>query len=627
MNMSLRNKINLSFVLSIIVVTLIVATISTNTTRNVVENTISERAETAANTAENIFEDWINTRARILSSIIRILNEFELQDYLIQAREAGDFDEVYFGTQNGEMLRSRPERNIPGYDPRNRPWYKDAVKAEKLITTSAYRDATTNELMVTIAQPVYKENRLIGVIGADILIDDLNKKLSNLNIGKGAYFSLIDGINGLFIVHPEPSLLLKPTSSIFKEMTLSFIELLALNEKVTYFKNKEDEYLVFVKKIPNTSLFLEMFMEYDAEYSDYKNSTYKLSLTVVIITLIILPAMSFLLKHLFRDIGLISKALKDIASGEGDLTKIIEPHSRDEIGELAINFNTYVRNMHTLIMRLKNICQLLSSQSQITASQAEERSVRITMQQDEINMVATAVNEVAAATQKIANNSENTAKYSAEVVSATTYGSKLVDQTQQSIHFLETEIQTATTVIQELEQNGNQISTILSTIQNIADQTNLLALNAAIEAARAGEQGRGFAVVADEVRVLSQRTHSSTKEIQTMIESLQTSTSKAVDIMKNSQTWAETSVNNSDSASSSLIQIQKNIISISDMAVQIASAAEEQTSVTSEITRSMEGIKDVSNDFAQEAQEAANQAAELSNLSVVLQQEINRFKL
>ncbi|MCG6312670.1 methyl-accepting chemotaxis protein, partial [Vibrio vulnificus] len=149
-------------------------------------------------------------------------------------------------------------------------------------------------------------------------------------------------------------------------------------------------------------------------------------------------------------------------------------------------FNTFVGNMHAMVMKLSHVSQSLSSQSQMTAAHAEERSARIRMQQDEINMVATAINEMAAATQEIANNSENTAQNSSEAVSACVHGAKQVSQTQNSIHSLAQEVQVATGVIQELEVHGNQISTILSTIQDIAEQTNLLALNAAIEAARAG---------------------------------------------------------------------------------------------------------------------------------------------
>ena len=242
-------------------------------------------------------------------------------------------------------------------------------------------------------------------------------------------------------------------------------------------------------------------------------------------------------------------------------------------------------------------------------------------------MVATAINEMAAATHEIASNAENTARTSEETVIASGHGSTQVNQSQQSIASLAQEVETATGVISALNSHAQSINTILSTIQGIAEQTNLLALNAAIEAARAGEQGRGFAVVADEVRVLSQRTHASTQEIQQMIETLQQTTSQAVGIMDDSRHLAETSVDDANSASASLSQITTAVNNISDMATQIASAAEEQSSVTSEITRNTEGIRDVSNELAIEANEAAKQAAELSTLSHELQQEINRFKL
>ena len=242
-------------------------------------------------------------------------------------------------------------------------------------------------------------------------------------------------------------------------------------------------------------------------------------------------------------------------------------------------------------------------------------------------MVATAINEMAAATQEIAGNAENTAQNATQAVGACTHGSTQVTQTQSSIQNLAQEVVVATQVIQELESHGNSINSILATIQGIAEQTNLLALNAAIEAARAGEQGRGFAVVADEVRVLSQRTHSSTQEIQQMIETLQATTARAVNIMGDSRMLADTSVTDADAAAVSLAQIHTTVESISDMATQIASAAEEQASVTSEITRNTVGIRDVSFELAEEANIAAEQAVKSSELSHELESEIRRFKL
>ena len=368
-------------------------------------------------------------------------------------------------------------------------------------------------------------------------------------------------------------------------------------------------------------------MDRATEEAGHSQLLREMMITAVLITIAVIAAVSWLVGFLFRDLGRVSQALEEIASGEGDLTQRLEPRSDDEVGKLAENFNRFVGNMHTMVTKLSHVSAALSQQSRQTAQQAEERSQRIAYQQDEINMVATAVNEMAAATQEIAGNAENTAQNSEEAVEACAHGSSQVTQTQGSIQNLAQEVQVATNVIQELEAHGNSINTILSTIQGIAEQTNLLALNAAIEAARAGEQGRGFAVVADEVRVLSQRTHASTQEIQETIEMLQGTTAKAVGIMDDSRRLADTSVDDANSAAASLTQIHSAVERINDMATQIASAAEEQASVTSEITRNTEGIRDVSNELSSEAQHAAEQAAQLSELSHELEQEIKRFKL
>lgn len=368
-------------------------------------------------------------------------------------------------------------------------------------------------------------------------------------------------------------------------------------------------------------------MDAKTEFSAQSSLVTSLVLAVVILTILAVAVVSWLVSYLTADLVRVSSALGDIASGDGDLTQRLEPRSDDEVGKLAANFNTFVGNMHTMVTQLSHISSSLSTQAKSTADHAHERNSRIRLQQDEINMVATAINEMAAATQEIAGNADNTASHASEVVTASVDGAAQVNQSQQSIDSLAKEVQSATLVIQDLEAHAASISTILSTIQGISEQTNLLALNAAIEAARAGEQGRGFAVVADEVRVLSQRTNASTQEIQTMIDTLQSTTAKAVTMMKASGDLSSTSVEDALSAAASLTQIQHAVESISDMATQIASAAEEQALVTSEITRNTEGIRNVSNELAQDAHEASTQAAALSELSHQLDNEIKRFKL
>ncbi|MGD8170348.1 methyl-accepting chemotaxis protein [Vibrio sp. TRT 21S02] len=627
MKLTLKQKLIGASLLAVVLMAGALTWLSADQLFKQTRNGVYSRAESLSTAASEGISDWISIR----KDIARAFNDYSLESdvvpYLQQARKAGGFDDIFLGTPAGEMHRSHPERNRAGYDPRSRPWYKDADSAGKQIITTAYQDAITNALLVTIAEPVRKNGQFVGVVGADVLIDQLINDVINLDAGANAYAMLIDAQDGTFLAHPSKDLLLKPVTDLDNRLTLSLISKSAKSGRIETTERNGKEKLYFFKEVPGTEWIFAIEMDRATEEAAHTELLQGLFIAAVVITLLVIAVVSWLVNFLFRDLGHVSKALEEIASGEGDLTQRLEPRSNDEVGQLATNFNTFVGNMHTMVSKLSLVSASLSEQAQQTAQHAEERSARIRHQQDEINMVATAINEMAAATQEIAGNADHTAQSSSEAVSACVHGGEQVVQTQSSIQNLAQEVQVATEVIQELEAHGNSISTILSTIQDIAEQTNLLALNAAIEAARAGEQGRGFAVVADEVRVLSQRTHASTKEIQQMIETLQGTTGKAVGIMGDSRQLAGTSVNDADSAAVSLTQIQAAVERISDMATQIASAAEEQASVTSEITRNTVGIRDVSNDLADEAHDAASQAAQLSELSHELEQEINRFKL
>ncbi|OEE56167.1 methyl-accepting chemotaxis protein [Vibrio splendidus] len=627
MKLTLKQKLIGASLSAVVVMATALTWLSANQLFEQTRNGVYLRAESVSEAASEGIKNWIDIRTDIASAFNDFSREDDVVPFLKQARVAGGFDDIFLGTPEGGMYRSHPERNRAGYDPRQRPWYQEANAAGKQIITTAYQDAITKALLVTIAEPVRHNGKLVGVVGADVLIDQLVNDVISLDVGDNAYAMLIDASDGTFLAHPDTALSLKPVSQLSNDISMPIIENAVRTGSIEIIKERGAEKLLYFTKVPNTNWIFAVQMDKATEEANHSTLLTQLITTAVIITLIVIVLVSWLVSFLFRDLNRVSAALEEIASGEGDLTQRLEPKSDDEIGKLAENFNRFVGNMHTMVIKLSEVSAALGNQARQTASQAEERSARIQMQQDEINMVATAVNEMAAATQEIAGNADHTAQNSSEAVGACEHGTGQVTQTQSSIQNLAQEVQIATNVILELEEHGNSINAILSNIQGIAEQTNLLALNAAIEAARAGEQGRGFAVVADEVRVLSQRTHGSTQEIQQTIELLQGTTGKAVSIMNDSRSLAETSVDDANSAAASLTQIHAAVERISDMATQIASAAEEQASVTSEITRNTEGIRDVSNELADEAHQAAEQAAQLSELSHELESEISRFKL
>ncbi|MDK9740115.1 methyl-accepting chemotaxis protein [Vibrio sp. D404a] len=627
MKLTLKQKLIGASLSAVVVMATALTWLSANQLFEQTRSGIYMRAESVSEAASEGIKNWIDIRRDIASAFNDFSQESDVVPYLKQARIAGGFDDIFLGTPEGGMYRSHPERNRAGYDPRQRPWYQEANAAGKQIITTAYTDAITKALLVTIAEPVRKNGQFVGVVGADVLIDQLVSDVISLDVGDNAYAMLIDATDGTFLAHPDSALSLKPVSQLSNDISMPIIENAVRTGSIEIIKERGKEKLLYFTKVPDTNWIFAVQMDRATEEASHSTLLAQLITTAVVITLVVIALVSWLVSFLFRDLNRVSVALEEIASGEGDLTQRLEPKSDDEIGQLAENFNRFVGNMHTMVLKLSEVSASLANQARQTASQAEERSARIQMQQDEINMVATAVNEMAAATQEIAGNADHTAQNSSEAVGACEHGTGQVTQTQSSIQNLAQEVQVATNVILELEEHGNSINAILSNIQGIAEQTNLLALNAAIEAARAGEQGRGFAVVADEVRVLSQRTHGSTQEIQQTIELLQGTTGKAVSIMNDSRSLAETSVDDANSAAASLTQIHAAVERISDMATQIASAAEEQASVTSEITRNTEGIRDVSNELADEAHQAAEQAAQLSELSHELENEISRFKL
>ncbi|MCK4865922.1 MAG: methyl-accepting chemotaxis protein [Gammaproteobacteria bacterium] len=320
-------------------------------------------------------------------------------------------------------------------------------------------------------------------------------------------------------------------------------------------------------------------------------------------------------------------AMKDISEGEGDLTRRLEVSGTDEIGQLALSFNGFITKMQDVIREVTASTSQLSAAAEEMSMITGETRTGVQRQQSETALVATAINEMSSTVHEVASNAETAASGASQADSQAEKGKQIVSSTVSSIRTLATEVETAATVIAQLEKDSESIGSVLEVIRGIAEQTNLLALNAAIEAARAGEQGRGFAVVADEVRSLASRTQESTQEIRQMIERLQKGSRDAVTAMQSGQEQAQQTVEQASQAEESLSEISSAIAQINEMNAHIAEASRQQGEVVEEINKNIVNISQVADDSAGGADQLSTASQEMANLAVNLESQVAHFKI
>lgn len=347
------------------------------------------------------------------------------------------------------------------------------------------------------------------------------------------------------------------------------------------------------------------------------------ALALVIGTLIALA----ISRSIIRPLRETTDAMNDISHGEGDLTQRLTSNGKDEVAELALAFNRFAEKVQQMVIQVSGSTAQLASAAEQMAVITDETNQSVQDQHGQIEEVATAINEMAATAQEVANSAASAAGAANNADDEANLGRGVVQETIDTIDSLASDIGEAVGVINRLEENSDNIGGVLDVIRGIAEQTNLLALNAAIEAARAGEQGRGFAVVADEVRTLAHRTQESTQEIQSMIESLQQGARNAVEVMNKSNDRSQECVEKAASAGTSLTSITSSVNQINEMNLQIATAAEEQTSVAEEINRNVLQINALVEGTASGARQTSSASAELTSLASQLQSLVGQFKI
>ncbi|QXG27021.1 methyl-accepting chemotaxis protein [Pseudomonas viridiflava] len=582
--------------------------------------------QTGDSTAGNI-RNWLSGRILLVENLAEnaaVPQSSEAQNIALgQPTLLSTFMSIYVGKKDGSFSTQPPD-DMPGdYDPRTRPWYTGAIAAGKTTLTEPYLDAVTKGLIVTIATPVKAASGVSGVVGGDLSLETLVKMISSLRLHNEGYAFLVDA-NGRILVHPDASLAMKTLAEVYPVSTPRLSQELSESE----FAGKT-QILTFahVNGLPSVDWYVGVAMDKSKAYaalSEFRNSA--IVATVVAVVLII-GLLGMLLSVLMRPLNLMGRAMHDIAAGEGDLTKRLVIQSQDEFGYLGNGFNLFVERIHDSMREVASSTTQLNEVALRVVSASNSSMLNSDQQANRTNSVAAAINELGAAAQEIAQNAARASGHSSDARTLASNGQEVVGKNIAAMNRLSSRISGASDEIEALNTKTANIGQILEVITGISQQTNLLALNAAIEAARAGEAGRGFAVVADEVRSLAHRTQESASQVQEMIEQLQSGAREAVAIMTDSQRESIETVGIANQAVASLESVSVRIGEIDGMNQSVATATEEQTSVVEAINVDITQINTLNQEGVENLNATLRACTDLERQSARLTQLVGSFRI
>ncbi|MDC2866812.1 methyl-accepting chemotaxis protein, partial [Bacillus sp. BP-3] len=531
-NMNVGKKLFLSFFVILISAVSVIGTMSYQNAKKNFDSQITSSASENIKVLDSLINQMIdakyNDATHFSKAIQRNMHETEngesvrkmVSQYVSLHPEV---IQLYVGTDNGTFIQEPNVQMPAGYNPKERPWYIDAMKENGgVVISSPYKDKTTGDIVVTVSKKLDDGS---GVIGIDLKLENLLKTTKMINIGKKGYAFILDQSQNV-VAHPQekpgtkaPDVWAKP---MYQENHGTF----------SYTNGGSDKKMVFATNA-KTSWKIGGTM-YTNEVTTAAEPIFHNTLIVAVIALLLGGVIIY-----FITLS-ITKPLKQLVVSshkisEGDLTETIEIRSNDEIGQLGKGFNEMAGSLRELISRINSSAgHVAAASEELTASvrQASEATEQITMAIDQVSSGAVTqtkgveqgailLQEVTEGIQRVTDTSSSIASSSAYTRQKAEDGDKLVEQTVNQMQSIHQSVAESDAIIQLLDNKSKQIGDILEVIQNIADQTNLLALNAAIEAARAGEHGRGFAIVADEVRKLAEQSSSSSNEIGKLITEIQ----------------------------------------------------------------------------------------------------------
>lgn len=594
---------------------------------------VREQLEEIANYEADNISEWLQMKANMIDEQSKEFDRQASKDHVALAqytKKLTGFSEIFIGTKSGTSYSTMGDTGVwqngivtaDKFDTRTRTWYQTGMQKNTIRYIAPEPDATTGELVITIAKQFSD-----GVIAGDISMNYLVERLDKMAQTEGILAVLYD---------PNADALVSTTKNVKYGDKIAKTNPLADRMLINYIDYEEYTGVDGVERIgitraidlfDDTKWYIFIGLDRDIAYHNVDNTAKSMLFTVIIAIIISCVVFLLSINVLYKPILELKDLISDLSSGNGDLTRRLPVEKKDDLGEIAEGVNTFIENLQTMMLDVEQATQNISTSIDKLKHQTDHSKNTLIAHSAETEQVVTAIEEMNATAADMAKLTADSASHASKTNEQVEQSSLSMISTSDTVSQMGEDTHSTAINLGQINGNMEEITNILKVIGDIADQTNLLALNAAIEAARAGEQGRGFAVVADEVRTLASRTQMSTEEIGRTVSRLNQGMATAISAMSNTQTSCDRTTEQTTLVANNLDEIGKMVRLINDLNTQVATATQEQSAVTIEVAKNMSSIREIVEQLAQNSNESEAEAYSLSSANQQLTALLSQFKL